>query len=89
MDVGRAVFQQPVRVEFLTDASDYGWGAVRDNLTPARGFFSVKTAGYHINRKELLAIIILALEAFPDRRGPGVVRVLTDSRVVMGAVSAM
>lgn len=88
MDVGRAVFQQPVRVEFSTDASDYGWGAVRDNLTPARGFFSVKAAGYDINRKEVLAII-LALESFPDRRGPGVVRVLTDSRVVMGVVNAM
>lgn len=76
VDVGRALVQQPSRVEFSTDASGYSWGAVRDNLKPARGFFSLKTTGYHIKRKELLAII-LALESCPDLRGPGVVRVLT------------
>lgn len=88
VDVGRAKIEAPVRVEFATEASDYGWGTVRDNLTPAQGFFSVNASSFHIILKELLAII-LAMYCFPDLRGPGIVRVLTDSRVVMGIANAM
>jgi len=86
--VGRALFQPPVTMELDTDASSYGWGAVRDGLTPARGFFSLAMRHLHINHKELLAIRY-ALESFPAATGPGVVRVRTDSRVVHGIINAM
>jgi len=86
--VRRALFQPPVTMELDTDASSYGWGAVRDGLTPARGFFSHAMRHLHINNKELLAIRY-ALESFPAATGPGVVRGRTDSRVVHGIINAM
>ena len=88
MAVGRALFQPPVTMELNTDASSYGWGAVRDGLTPARGFFSLATRHLHINQKELLAIRY-ALESFSAATGPGVVRMRTESRVVHGIINAM
>lgn len=87
-DVGRALFQQPLRGTLTTDASSYGWGATLDQTTPARSFFPYLHGRDHINRKELLAIIY-ALESFPNLAGPGVVRVVTDSRVVQGIVNAL
>lgn len=71
-----------------TDASSFAWGAVRDRGTPARGFFDLTSRGFHINRKELLAIIY-AIESFPTASGPGVVRIRTDSTVVMAVVNSL
>jgi len=86
--IGRTLWERPTAVSLDTDASSSGWGAVRDELTPAQGFFSLATRAYHINRKELLAMLY-AIESFPSVTGPGVVRVRTDSRVTMAVVNSL
>ena len=86
--LGRTLWEQPTAMSLETDASPTGWGAVRDELTPAQGFFSLATRAHHINRKELLAVLY-AIESFPSVRGPGVVRVRTDSRVTMAVINAL
>lgn len=86
--IGRSLWEPQAVAALDTDACPYGWGAVRDAAVPARGFFDLASRHYHINRKELLAIV-LALESFPSRRGPGVVRVRTDSRVVRSVVNSL
>lgn len=86
--IGRSLWESPTVMQLDTDACTTGWGAVRDQLTPARGFFDLATAHHHINRKELLAVIY-ALESFPSARGPGVVRIRTDSKVVMSVINSL
>lgn len=88
VSIGRTLWERPTAVSLDTDASPSGWGAVRDELTPAQGFFSHATRAYHINRKELLPVIY-AIESFPSVTGPGVVRVRTDSRVTMAVVNSL
>lgn len=86
--VGRTLWETQTVMRLDTDASSTGWGALRDSTTPARGFFDLSTSHHHINRKELLAIIY-ALQSWPSVRGPGVVRVRTDSRVVMSIINSL
>ena len=86
--IGRTLWERPTVMSLDTDASPFGWGAVRDELRPAQGFFSLATRAYHINRKELLAVIY-AIESFPSITGPGVVRVRTDWRVTMAVVNSL
>lgn len=88
LGIGRSLWEAPTAMNLDTDACATGWGAVRDQLIPARGFFDLATSHYHINRKELLAVIY-ALESFPSARGPGVVRVRTDSTVVMAVINSL
>lgn len=85
--IGRTLWEGPTAMDLDTDASSYAWGAVRDLVTPAQGFFALASRGSHINRKELLAIIY-AIESFPTS-GPGVVRVRADSTVVMVVVNSL
>lgn len=88
MGIGRTLWEEPTAMDLDTDASSFAWGAVRDRVTPARGFFDLTSRGFHINRKELLAIIY-AIESFPTASGPGVVRIRTDSTVVMAVVNSL
>ena len=63
---GRPI-RRPVETGYLqTDASDYGWGAVLNQCSEARGFFSGRDRDQHITLKELQAVRF-AVESFLPR----------------------
>lgn len=88
VEVGRALWEQPVVAELTTDACGYGWGAVLNRSVPARGFFSLTEQAEHINVQELMALD-KALDCFPCVRGPGVLRIRLDSAVNVAVVNNM
>lgn len=84
---GLAVWKPPPTMEIHTDASDHGWGAVLNNVVPARGFFNDEQLKVHITEKELRAVW-LGLQYFnvhlKDVRS---LRLITDNQVVQSVVN--
>ena len=70
-----------------TDASDTGWGAVLNNMTPAQGFFKGPQAHQHITAKELRAVLN-ALDSFHQRlQKKSVLKVITDNMSVRAVLN--
>lgn len=87
-DVGRALWQLPVRGELTTDACEDGWGGLLGRLVTSRGFFSPADQAEHINIQELRAMLY-TLQSFPNVRGPGVVRFRIYSMVNVHVLNTM
>jgi len=73
-------------VTLLTDASDFGWGAVIQGGQSARGFFSVEEATRHITYKELYAVH-QALLRFPVELSQRSVDLRVDNQAAIAVVN--
>jgi len=86
---GRPLRPRPRSHTLPTDAWGSGWGGVADETTPARGSFTGAALDWHIEFEEVAAIR-LSLMALSALFAVGdVIRVATDSRVALHAVSAL
>lgn len=85
---GRALWPAPPSATIHTDASSTGWGATWDEVVPARGFHEVGRKDLHINLLELGAVRLGLLSFVNFLKQPEtIVRLVTDSRVVMHVVN--
>jgi len=73
-------------VTVLTDASDFGWGALVQGGRSARGFFSPEETLRHITYKELYAVH-QALRMFPGEVRRRSVSLLVDNQAAMAVVN--
>lgn len=88
---GLAIWHPQKGAVMHTDASDYGWGAVLDELVPARGFFNQEQLRQHITEKELRAVWF-GLQAFNKHLGEvmrrrAALQLITDNQVVQSVVN--
>eukprot|EP00168_Porphyra_purpurea_P014586 TRINITY_DN4226_c0_g1_i1.p2 TRINITY_DN4226_c0_g1~~TRINITY_DN4226_c0_g1_i1.p2 ORF type:complete len:163 (+),score=20.19 TRINITY_DN4226_c0_g1_i1:212-700(+) len=86
-EVRRALWPRSVGL-LKTDASQYGWGGMWNELVTARGFFSANDRLSHISVKEIAAVrfFLLALpEHFPIADGELHLRI--DRRVAMACIN--
>lgn len=70
-----------------TDASNQGWGAIYNKST-AQGKWLEKEEGYHINEKELLAVLF-GLKTVCASVNKGSVRVLSDNATTVAYINKM
>lgn len=74
-------------VELITDASNLGWGAVRQGKT-AQGKWLEKEQSFHINEKELWAVLFGLKTLCSDLKGVSI-RVLSDNATTVSYVNRM
>lgn len=83
----KAIFKPSPTITMHTDASDIAWGAVFNELVPARAFFDDRESALHITAKELLAVLN-GLESFDQQIDhKAVIRLVTDNMAVRGVLN--
>lgn len=84
----RAIWRDPATATLHCDASGFAWGAVLNQVTPARGFWSQAERLYHITWKELAAVhraVVTFLPHLRDRE----VRLFEDNQAVVSVLRGL
>lgn len=80
-------FTRSPSVQLVTDASNTGWGAVRSNKK-AQGKWLESEQEYHINERELLAVLF-GLKTFCRDLSKTSIRVLSDNATTVSYINRM
>jgi hypothetical protein len=83
---GRPIHRAVETAYLHVDSSDYGWGAVLNNLHAARGFWTSPTLQEHITLKELQAVRHAVESFLPRLRGRRVL-LHEDNQSVVGVLT--